>query len=331
MVAENEDDTFPGHADRCRSSEKGFCRSRGEKIPRKNAPGLSQLLRLCTQRHTYFDTVEVMLSHRLTPLATRHLRTMNPGFEFLKFPCNPRWPYGIRLQFPSKTVIRLIADITPKHLVRRIDIAFDWLTSSRNDAEVLGQTIQGTLTQPYRGKRLASWQDEFLYLAKRRDSRNAVLYWDRPSKLTGGPAAHLDCRLNSAAQCRKVGVDTLPALLQLDCEKVLSANFRISELRTSIVRKRISEAARKSVFGRRAKRGRRFTSYDWSVATTERRIWSNVCGVIGGPDCAPWTTPRTILKAPVQCWIDHCPRFCKDAIVSRPSYQLWTGAKHWWP
>lgn len=289
------------------------------------------MLELCLSGHTYFDTVEVMLPHRLSARATQILRSLNPRFEFLEFDCNPRWPFGIRLQFPTKATLLFVERAFRSHLVRRLDISMDWNAATRDDAEALGRWLQKSLTQRHRGKRRAEWKGDFLYLGRRSDSRNALLYWDRMSKVNGLPAAHIDCRLNSAAQCRKLGIKKLSDLFTLDCKAVLRDNFRLSRLNTRLVNKRIEEIARLSVRRQSRKHSRRVGKFDWNVSRAEWRVLSVACAIIGGPDSAPWGTAQTIMAAPVQLWIDRVPKFCKGAIVSENTDALWAMAAHFWP
>jgi hypothetical protein len=289
------------------------------------------MLNLCLARYSYFDTVEVMLPHRLPSRATQILRSLNPGFKFLKFNRNPRWPFGVRLQFPTKAALLFIERAFRDHLVRRLDISMDWITATQDDAEALGRWLQRGLTQRYRGQRRVVWNGDFLYLGARSDSRNGLLYWDRLSKVSSLPAAHIDCRINSAAQCRKLGIKKLSDLFTLDCKRVLRENFRLSRLSNRLVKKRIEEIARRSVRRQSRKHSRRISQFDWNVGRAEWRILSIICAIIGGPDSAPWGTAEAVMLAPVQLWIDRAPRFCRGAVMSENSETVWAMAVHFWP
>ncbi|RWK65093.1 hypothetical protein [Mesorhizobium sp.] len=97
----------------------------------------------------------------------------------------------------------------PIFSVSRVDIAIDFVTASRPDAEVVGSFVETCFLLKWHGARRTNSVGATVYSSIDKTTRNVALYPDRPSKTGLGPCAHLELRFFSVGTCRRLGLNKM--------------------------------------------------------------------------------------------------------------------------
>ncbi len=89
----------------------------------------------------------------------------------------------------------------------RVDIAIDFLTRTKEEAERLIEYFKHHYRQKWQGKKEANHVEETFYISSNpRTPRNVVMYGDVISKTGLGYCAHLELRFITAERCRAAGL-----------------------------------------------------------------------------------------------------------------------------
>jgi hypothetical protein len=245
----------------------------------------------------YVDTVEILLMHPLTHDQSAKLRRLAIGE--ITYHRSKTGLFVARIQRPTLSCISYLTKLVPDHIVTRFDIAFDLLTHSSKQAQQVQNSILRHLTQPWRGHRKVTRYQTTIYYGAKRTRRNLAMYATRPSKLTGGPAAHIELRYSTAASCRRRRVNQLKDLVRLAPAQLLAKDCRLSIINWHKVDREIDKMASMYMLNYRQP----LLAADRPEAVT--RIREHLLDRIRDHDqIVSWSERNTV---PVQIWIDAWP------------------------
>lgn len=185
---------------------------------------------LVVERRAYIDTVSVLLPRRLLRTGAQALcRLLGKQFRSCKSAC---WthPYRVTIHQPSADALRFVERIEPDHIVSRCDIALDCVTETTEDAHTLREFLAFHAVMPWRGSRTRNEQRHVIYYSPPQTGRNIALYADRPSKVGGRPACHIELRLDRARSCRRHAIHRVTDMMALDSCAVMRRNIRLGTL-----------------------------------------------------------------------------------------------------
>jgi hypothetical protein len=219
-------------------------------------------------------------------------RSTNSDFHTLRLTCGGIIPYrsktgmhGVRLHQPTKGSIAYISRCFPEHKVSRVDVALDLIAIGWTETGAIAARLNATMTQPWRGNRRTHTEKSTLYLAARTSRRNVALYADRPSKVTGEPAVHVEFRYTGTAACKRRGIYHIGDLLNFDPGICLQRDMRISVLNLRKLDRLVAALARELEMSHTARRRRYAVGFD--RRSMRRRIRGLICRVLADGDRFP--------------------------------------------
>jgi hypothetical protein len=175
-----------------------------------------------TARIPYIDKLEIRLAERLTReeylLLNRSCRLMIPSNGYRKY-C---FQYKVKLSLyqPTNEAIEFLASLKNTQLCQvefALDFIFDDEMSRDEAAELFDQHF---VQRNLRGdKRYVSNDGVYFtrYTIKRWGPNNAVLYFDRPSKVTGELyCVHFEWRISGTGNLRRAGFASAADFMKID-------------------------------------------------------------------------------------------------------------------
>ncbi|HEV2162667.1 MAG TPA: hypothetical protein VGR52_10620 [Stellaceae bacterium] len=139
-------------------------------------------------------------------------------------------PHAIVLQQPNHEVLAAISEFEPRHIVSRCDVAIDLITATQDDARALNEFLAFHVIMPWRGTRCRRIVRIATYYGPPHTGRNLAIYPDRPSKVDGRPACHVELRLDRARTCKTHGINRLSDVDHLDPNALVARNMRLAVL-----------------------------------------------------------------------------------------------------
>jgi hypothetical protein len=195
----------------------------------------------------YVDTVEVILKYELTDSQMGKLRFLNIGRIERHDTFVHSYACRLEIQRPSQSVIFYLSKIAKDHILSRADIALDGITRSRDDAEAVLQFCFRHGTQRYRARRLLDvyegLEGNTVYYSPPWRRRGIALYCDRPSKLNGASAAHIEFRFYGSDVCRALGLDSVDDLLDFNADPCIRRQLRLSDINWHRADRRLEKEA----------------------------------------------------------------------------------------
>jgi hypothetical protein len=169
----------------------------------------------CKINLTYIDTVAVFFRYRV-PKA-KALSESSTRFRFDPLRSNNGFLFGYHLTVhqPSAKVLRIL-----DQLQREYDGTISVVHVARNyNIDKAKELRRAKLRWRRRGPKMHF--DNAMYWIKQkgrtaRSNRDLLLYWDRPSKITEQPCAHLELRFQRAEACKRAGLFRVRDLLVTD-------------------------------------------------------------------------------------------------------------------
>ncbi len=157
----------------------------------------------------YIDTVALLCPWRLSKHWLIHLRKSYGECMIVKNVEAVGFKQFLILHQPKPEDIGALRDyFKDLILVVQVDIAFDFITATANEADLALTFLARHVLQKWRGQRLRNASDNVQYWSTdAATSRNIRLYSDRPSKSGLGHTAHFELSFRSAAACRAAGLD----------------------------------------------------------------------------------------------------------------------------
>jgi hypothetical protein len=193
----------------------------------------AHLLSLAINRVMYFDRVNIWLNTN-RPLINESLqetlKESGLNIEIILKPMSPfqpTWKQLLQLHQPSLLALRYIAEAIQNaacsYLINRVELAVDWITESRENADTLHRFLQESFIHKA-GQRYffenshSSFKRRGTSYFALKDTHHILplIYSDRSSKLTGQPCAHFEYRLLNTESCRSKGIVTLSQLIHYD-------------------------------------------------------------------------------------------------------------------
>jgi len=146
----------------------------------------------------------------------------------------------IEINQPTKDTITELA----RHdlQVSRVDVAFDFLTPTLEEAEQATEFLSQHVVLKWRRDQRSTVIDATTYWSKKASRRNIALYGDRESKTRMGSAAHLELRFMKSAACTRAHLGTMDELLGINPFNLLQHQTKLVE----IDEKKLEKAARKA-------------------------------------------------------------------------------------
>lgn len=216
-------------------------------------PDIAAVMRHVTDVKAYLDTVELYLGGALLTKtdaqfadldarikkAQQVRKTANPDYKLPWFdPVKWRgsiigWRYVVNQ--PVKETLFLLDDMTdwPYVSLCRFDPSFDFMTETPYRANavrlhLLRHLILRWCRSPFMPEVFGEttyWSKYKNVPVRERPTRNAAIYSDKPSKLTGKPCGHLDSRTIGSAAVRRQGIKKPTDLLDLNPAEHFARRF----------------------------------------------------------------------------------------------------------
>jgi hypothetical protein len=180
----------------------------------------------------YFDVVGAFLSRHLTKEELEELKRLCPNVYYGKallpdgrlVRCSIQRKVFVMqatvvLRQPTREAIDYIDTLywsePPVYAtIFTLELSLDWCTRTYDDAVVIGKLVESLSWKRGRklGARVTPYRDGFTIGNSPRGKRLKV-YWDRPSKVSGMPCAHIEWRLSSRRAVSEIGVRNMFDLL----------------------------------------------------------------------------------------------------------------------
>jgi hypothetical protein len=282
---------------------------------------VAQTLAHVSDKYVYLDTIHLLIPSVPSSSNLAAITQSNAGAVFPVKISNPvRVPVGrgllfrqfcacLRVQRPTTECLRRIASLIPQHLVTRMDLALDLIADDVTAAAAVKKFIDAHLTQPWRGKRSCAWVAASTYWGKASTRRNIMVYHDRPSKIRGSPACHVEFRFCRARVCRNYGVSTVLDLLQLDPCAVMRRNCRLSVIDHRKLDKQLDQEAGKMLLRHNRSSG----TLKSNRLLMRRRLESMLAHALSIPIFSP---NMNVSDLCAQQLIDKAPTIAKSCVVS---------------
>lgn len=198
---------------------------------------------------TYVDTIKVRVRPSVPKDALRRIEETCAGRVFVLH-SRRHGDRVITMHGPTKATLLLLDELFPKHRVQRLDLAFDFLTETVTEAFELQGRLRAVLLMPWRGKARATAYEDTDYMAQAGRGRNCTVYSRRTSKITGGPACHLEARWCRVRACKSLGVYKARDVLTLDPVAAMGRLLKVAILNEAGLWRRAEKAAGGELLGR---------------------------------------------------------------------------------
>jgi hypothetical protein len=194
-------------------------------------------------RLAYFDTVSVWISRLLMPSEIAMLESLC-GCVI----CRPIWrttsgsngwmwlkEYRMRLvlhqpRWEALAFLNQLQFKRPAPLINRVDCALDFLTQTFARARELQQYLDERWHKPYhRGGHGVRVFNGTTYIGTKHRQSKYVSYAGLPSRHTGGPCCHYECRFQSQRAVRSLGVKSIDDLLAFNFIAFWAKRLRLYE------------------------------------------------------------------------------------------------------
>jgi hypothetical protein len=194
-----------------------------------------------TKVSAYFDTVWVWIPRTLAPWERDTLDGLCRSFGYrpaLRSAETNRWMWArghrvrLVLQGPSADALRFLERRvmeSPAPWVNHVACALDFQTSTTEEAEAVRTFIDAHLYKPnHRPEHgVVIYADSITYLGFKNRCYRIATYADKPSRQTGMPCAHIECRFQSAQTVRALGIGSVADLLAFSHRKFWEARLRL--------------------------------------------------------------------------------------------------------
>ena len=198
---------------------------------------------------TYVDTIKVRVRPSVPKDALRRIEETCAGRVFVLH-SRRHGDRVITMHGPTKATLLLLDGLFPKHRVQRLDVAFDFLTETGEDAVEVQGRLRAMLLMPWRGKAQTAAYEGTDYLAQAGRGRNVAIYSRRMSKISGGPACHLEVRWPRVRACESLGVFKARDVLALDPIAAMERHLKVAILDEAGLWRRAEKAAGDELLGR---------------------------------------------------------------------------------
>jgi len=180
----------------------------------------------CGRAVAGIDTIKLYVAKPLTSFELSKVWQVS-GRRLLQISTSiPQFPFRFLIQQPDCEVLPCFAG--RKHVIGRMDMFVDLLADCKFGAKVSAEAVQKRLVlrgQRAKAGRTAYYQGQdgrTYYWNEAAGRRNVRLYYDLPSKQTGGVCAHIEVVRNRARLCRAVGLSQIEDLLGDDLGEKLA-------------------------------------------------------------------------------------------------------------
>ena len=179
----------------------------------------------------YIDAVTVWVRVPLTDASESYLREHCGSVHVWNKPmkCQPRWRQRIQLSQPSTAALSYLNMVTRgNHLINYVERAVDLIAEDASGAEALHEYLENHLVQGWHGKQRPWSCGTTSYNSGKRWVRNTfVIYSNQPSKVTGEPCCHLECRTATAKAVSDAGITNLASLIGYDHRSFWKKRLRL--------------------------------------------------------------------------------------------------------
>lgn len=284
---------------------------------------IAAVLKVVSHKYVYLDTAQLLLQSRPSPAILAGIQVRSTAPICVRRTRLSDWPFRIVLQKPSRELLSFIQGRIPANMVNRFDIAVDLAVPNVAAARRLQGFFDKHIIQPWRGKRTSTTVDHTEYWAGAWQRRNIAVYSDRPSKISGGPALHIELRFYSTHVCRGCGVSTLSDLIDYHPRHAILRYCRIALLDWHKAEQELDRYVGSNLLQHnRRKRPRHIARREMM-----QRDYCSLAFLLGEED--PGFAPLALRNASMQDLIDRIlPRLrlagadIRRAIISRPPDQL---------
>jgi hypothetical protein len=201
---------------------------------------------------------------------------------------------------PSAPLLADLSKWMPKHVVSRLDLAFDFIMPDLKSASTLQSFLRQHMTQSWHGKRRMTDFDTTVYFSGAWQRRGGGIYSNRNSKKCDSPATHFELRFYGSEVCRSYGAATIDDLCNLDHFKILSRNYRLSSCVWPMFDRVIDELVSESLRNQN-RSGRKIADRDQMTT----RMWKILARATQGPEGA--LAREQMAMVPMQQWLEVVP------------------------
>jgi hypothetical protein len=148
---------------------------------------------------------------------------------------------------PTPAAMQFLADLVDSGrlgFVNYVELALDVIVNNRGEALRLFDYLITKLVQKWSKSNVRMKGNGCYFGPRKWGRRQFVLYWDRPSKITGEPCVHIEMRLSGKAVVRRSKVNTFERLLRHDHRAFWVKNLRLEEVDISRLGKQFRGRAR---------------------------------------------------------------------------------------
>ena len=200
-----------------------------------------------------------------------------------------------------ETLERLSAIPKRPFVVNAVHIAVDFICPDQEQAKLAAAFLGRAAVQKWhRCKHSSHRERNTQYWRRGRWTRNIAVYGDRASKTGNGSCCHVEMRFNTAAACRRAGLDLNHLLHGLDVLPLLDGQARIAPIDPKKLDRAIERKARRLLRGTQRRYGGKIT-----VDVLKAKIWGLVTRILQDED--GWFDEQTIDQARSQFVLDYRP------------------------
>lgn len=178
----------------------------------------------------FVDTLIVSVPRKLAAEQWRELRKRN-GPGRVSYPKCDAFRKLMVIQQPTRKALAYLSRAIEKYTICGIEVATDYITRSQDDANRLTTWFSQHAVLPYHRRGTKNQYETTHYWQRSRTARGLAVYGDKPSKVTGKCAAHVELRFARARGCQRLGVYTFNDVLKLDLRKVVSEHLHLYRAR----------------------------------------------------------------------------------------------------
>lgn len=131
----------------------------------------------------------------------------------------------------SQPDLEALAVLKQDWQIQRIEFALDLNCPYKHLTRRLGLWISDRLIHPNRGQNFSMTYEHAMYSTKQRGRGvQWCMYWDRPSRIHGGPTIHIELRINGVNRISRMGIGKVVFLSKLDIREYIRSKIKILEI-----------------------------------------------------------------------------------------------------
>lgn len=173
-------------------------------------------------RHLRYDKQVYIQPNKLLRVYNSHpMKYSRPGYRV-----------KLTLHQPTEDVFNRLLEVVPDCILTRVDMARDYLYTSKMDAWRMNELFHLYCVKRYHRQGLEVVKGT-VYYGKKRSSSNLVCYADKPQRFHGSPCVHQELRFNGKQTLLRRGISGVKDLYGYNIQLIFDKTLDYQKLTTT--------------------------------------------------------------------------------------------------